>query len=496
MDFLNPSKKRAHNIRLIIGYILIAIAIGLVTSILVFQSYGYDLDRKTGAIIQNGLLVVSAQPEQADVYLNGKQYKSQSSAKLVLPSDVYQLVLSREGYRSWTHTVSLAGGSIERFVYPFLFPATMTAKQQKIYSSAPILSTQSPDRHWILVQPPGQLAVFDQFDAGDSKKAPTVVTVPPTLITAGTNHQFKAVEWSTDNKHFLLQHDYSGGREFIMVDRDTVANSFNVNKIFKMNPTEVTLRNKAFDQLYLYEADTHKLSIGDQRDSIVKPLLNDVLAFKSHGSDLILYTTEAAASPGNVRVMINDSNDSKGPYQLREIPAGNLYLLSLAQYSGHWFMAAGTASDNRVYVYKDPLDGLKKVSATPITTETVLRAANPGWIEFSANAQVIAIQGGSQVSTYDIENQHTYRYDVKLSLDAEAPNAAWMDGDRLLLNSDGKTNVVDYDGTNQQVLVPNKAGTVPMFDREYKLMYTVAPSATAAGGFDLSRYNLVVGQNN
>jgi high-affinity Fe2+/Pb2+ permease len=37
MDFLNPTKKRARKIQLIIGYILIGIAIALVTAILVFQ---------------------------------------------------------------------------------------------------------------------------------------------------------------------------------------------------------------------------------------------------------------------------------------------------------------------------------------------------------------------------------------------------------------------------------------------------------------------------
>lgn len=493
MDFLNPQKKRSRNIKLIVGYILIAIAIALVTMILVFQSYGYDLDRKTGAIIQNGLLVVAASPEQADIYLNGKQYKSQSDAKLVLPSDVYKLELKRSGYRDWSKTISLAGGSIERFVYPFLFPVTMTAKEQKTYTSAPTLATQSPDRHWLLIQQPGQTGVFDEFDSNDSKKPAVTVAVPASLLTPAATHQLSAVEWSTDNRHVILQDDFTGGREFIVFDRETPSASYNVNKALKVAPTEVTMRDKHFDQLYLYDAAAHGLSLGDNRDGSVKPVLNNVLAYKSHGSDLVIYATDAGATAGKTRIMIKDAD---GSYLLREVSVSPKYLLDMTQYSGHWYVGAGAATDNRVYVYKDPLDVIKGANPKADVPESILRVDNPGWIDFSANAQSLAIQGGSQFSVYDAENQRTYRYDLKLPLDAASPNASWMDGDRLIVNSGGKMVVVDYDGTNMQTLTPNQPGILPFFDRQFKLLYNVGPSPTVGGNYSLNRVNLVVGQNN
>ena len=131
MDFLDPVKKRALRNRLIAGYFLIGTAILLVTLILVFQSYGYDLDRKTGSIIQNGLLFVSSEPVPSDIYLNGKQVKSNSDARLVLPSDVYKLELKHDGYRTWQRTISLAGASIDRVVYPFLFPTKLNGHGQR-----------------------------------------------------------------------------------------------------------------------------------------------------------------------------------------------------------------------------------------------------------------------------------------------------------------------------------------------------------------------------
>lgn len=491
MDFLNPNKKRAHQIRLIIGYVLIAIAVALVTLILVFQSYGYDLDRKNGGIIQNGLLFVAAQPEPADIFLNGKQYKTLSDARLVLPSDVYKLELKHGGYRTWARTISLAGGTIERVVYPFLFPEEMKSVEQKVYPTPPLFTTQSPDRRWMLIQQSGQTGVFDMFDANDSQRPVETLTLPTGLLTAGNQHTLKTVEWSTDNRHFLLQHDYEGGREFVVVDRENPTASYNVNRTFSVKPTEVALRDKNFEQLYLYDQTTRKLDLANFKNTTVTPLLSGVLAFKSHGSDLVLYATADGATAGKTRIMLRDNS---GSYPMREVAVSDRYLLNLAEYGGHWYMAAGAATEGVVFIYKDPQSTVKQPNVQTLPM-TALRVPTSTWLEFSANTQFLALQSGSQFAVYDFENERHFKYDLKLPLDVAAGHANWMDGHRLLLSSQGNAVVVDYDGINLQTLSANQPGALPMFDREYKLFYTMAPSTSQAGATALSRTNLVVGQN-
>ncbi len=63
MDFLDPRKKRAYKIRLYIGYFLMAVALSIGTLILLFEAYGYDVNHKTGEVIQNGLVFVDSRPE-------------------------------------------------------------------------------------------------------------------------------------------------------------------------------------------------------------------------------------------------------------------------------------------------------------------------------------------------------------------------------------------------------------------------------------------------
>src|SRR3989344_5303068 len=239
MDFLDPVKKKAHRRRLVLGYILVAIAIATTSLILLFQSYGYDLDRKTGTVIQNGLIFVSAQPQSANIYLNG-QDKGQTNTRFIIPAGSYSLELKRDKYRSWKRTFSLDGGSIERLVYPLLFPEKLVTADQQLYGSAPAFYTSSPDRHWLVVQQVGYLNQFDVFDTNNPKQSASGITVPLTLFNTVTGtHSLSLVEWSTDNRHLLVRHDFASGFEFIMIDRETPNASFNINRQLNANPHSI-----------------------------------------------------------------------------------------------------------------------------------------------------------------------------------------------------------------------------------------------------------------
>lgn len=477
MDFLDPKKKRHHLIRLYIGYVLIGLIIAMGSIILLLQSYGYGVDRKTGQIIQNGLVFVAAQPEQADIYLNNKLVKSRDTARLVLPEGSYTLELKRDGYRSWKRSFNLLGGSLERFVYPFLFPEKLEPVEQQRYATPPGFATQSPDRRWLLVQQPGQLVAFDVFDANDPKKAVVPLTLPASLFTASDKHTTKLVEWSTDNRHVLVEHIFTTGHEFVVIDREAPAESVNINKSFNRTPTQVAMRDKRFDRLYLYDQTAQRLDFATLKDGAIKPVQSGVLAFKSHSEDMLVFATTQNAEMGKANIMVQDG---QGTYRLREVTADAKYLLDIASFDGRWYIVAGAPTEHKVYVYKDPLPVLKHQTNVPLVPATVLRVNTvPTDVSFSANARFVAVQGGQDFAVYDAEADRTYRYHQDLAF-APDDHARWMDGHRLYAVIGGKLTVFDYDGINQQTLTPNLPGMLPFFDRDYKLLYNIAPSSGTA----------------
>lgn len=478
MDFLDPNKKKKHNQRLFVGYFLIGVAIVLAASILFLQSYGYDVDHKTGKVIQNGLIFVSAQPESATVYLNGHE-KGKTDVRLTVPAAAYTVELKRDGYRSWKRSFNLEGSSIERLQYPVLFPTKLTQKDVATYSETPSFATQSPDRRWILLLKPGALNAFDVFDANNPKTASTILTLPNDLLTPSTDVQkLSLVEWSTDNRHVLIKHAYADKTELIMVDRDTPANSINLTKTFALEATTtVSLRDKRFDQLYLLDTKAQTLTTLDTKSKQTTMVLSGVLAFKSYGSDTLLYAATDPASPTTTVIkMREDGKDTT----IRTFKIATDFLLDLTRFDDHWFAVVGPKSDGRVSIYRDPTVKSKDdPSALPVAL-SVLNMKDPQQVVFSANARFVMSQSGSKFAVYDAETNRRFYYDIDLTVNADQ-KATWMDGHRIVLNSAGKVEVFDFDGSNKQSLVPIAPESLPFFDRDYTRLYALAPSVQTSG---------------
>lgn len=489
MDFLDPAKKRAHTIRLFVGYILVAIAIAFASLILLLQSFGYDIDRKTGQVIQNGLIFVSSHPVSANVYLNGEQ-KDRTDTKLTVKAGLYTIELKQPGYRIWSRTFTLEGGSIERLAYPFIFPDKLVTKDLQLYGSSPAFATESPDRRWLLVQQPGSLTTFEIFDLNNPDRSSTTITLPSGLVNTDPGaHAYTLAEWSTDNRRVVLKHTFANGAtEFIIIDREEAANSLNINKLLAVNPTSIALRDKRFDQLYLYDAKAKTLQTADLKTKQVTEFLTKVIAFKPYGNNTVLYVTDDSQTPGKNSVRVWDDNQS---YLLHYYPTSAEYVLDLARFSGNMYMVVGPKSGGEVYIYKNPLDQAKDTSVSMPSPMTVLKMDQVAYVSFSAIARFIAAQSGSRFAIYDAENNRRYYYELKDIVPREQ-QATWMDGHRLLLVLNGQTMVFDFDGINRQTLSPSQPGFLPFFDRDYTGLYNIAPSVQVPGRFSLTRTELKV----
>ncbi len=474
MDFLDPKKKRAHKIRLYIGYALMAVALGIGTLILVFAAYGYDIDRRTGDVIQNGLIIVDAHPEAATISVNGAN-KGTTDSRLILPAGKYTVQLHRDGYRDWSHAVNLEGSSIEQLVYPLLFPTKLATRTLQDYATPPSMASESLDHHWLVVQQPESANTFNIVDLNNAKNPITTVNLPTDTFTpAAGAHSYEAVEWASDNNHLLMKHNFTGGSEFVILDRDNPASSLNVNKLFNATAfSGVGLRDKKPDQLYLFNAADGSLSHADTKSKVITPLLQHIISFKSYQDNTLLYVTNPAASVKEVEVHAWQNGQD---YLLRTLPIAGTYLLDMAQFNGHFYIAAGSPVDGHTYVYKDAFSDLTRHPIRVPQPFRVLIVSGAQYMSFSAIARFVAVQGGTNFAVYDIETGRQFRYDTKLPLE-QNQKAVWVDGHRLSLVSANAINIFDFDGTNMQKLSSGLPAFIPFFDRDYTAMLTVAPSA-------------------
>jgi len=476
MDFLDPRKRRSHGIRLIVGYFLVGIVLVLCTVILVYGASGIGIT-KNGEVIENGLLFVNSKPSGADIYINGQLQASKTSARFVLPAGDYTLTIKKSGYRDWKRSFLLDESVVSHYSYPFLFPVKPQLTNLKSYASLPSMTTESPDHHWLLVEEPDASAstqpVLDEYDTTNLAAAPQPLAIPAGLLGSDSSPapSLKAVEWSTDNKHVVLEHDFAGSAEFIVFDRTDPTKSFNVNQMFKVNPSQVALRNKSIGQLYLYDQTKQTLQVADTtQDVLAPPFLSRVLAFKPYGSTLITYVTDSGQSTGQVQARIWDNGQTHPLYTFN---AGTTYLIDAAQFQGHWYYVAGSDKASRINLYEDPITNIQNPQigrAVPFFSFSIPGATK---VSFSANTHYIGIEDGQDFAVYDLEYKAPYRYTVKEPL---TQVVSWMDGNRWIGASNGNVFITDYDNANTQLVTPTNYPAGGFFSSDYNQLITFVPS--------------------
>ena len=478
MDFLDPKKRRAYHIRLMVGYVLMAIVIGLATYLLTTAATGYGFNAKTGEVIENGLLFVNSNPSGATIYLNGQSKNTTTPARLILPGGNYSLKLSKTGYRDWSRSFTLNGQSVARYVYPFLFPTKPVITSLKTYDSMPGLVTQSPNQRWLLVEDNTASAATPTFDEYDTttldKTTPTVasLSIPANVLTNySASSVLTMVEWSTDNANVLLKHDYDGGSEFILFNRAHPDQSINVNTTFNLNPSQVNFYNKSADQLYIYNQTDQSLSLADVKaQKVGQPILKHVLYFKPYGKNLINYITDDNQPAGQVAAKIWDSGKT---YNLNQFPAGSTYMIDAAQFQGHFYYADGSDKSDRIIIFKDPEADIKDPAIGKALPTIALDIPGATKLKFSNNAAFIGVESGQNFAVYDIETQTPYQYTLSDPLNSVMD---WMDGDRWIGDSSGQVLVMDYDGINKHAITATSMPIGAYFSSNYDHLLTVAPS--------------------
>lgn len=487
MDYLDPNKELKHHIILLMGYVLIAIAIVIASIILLYQAYGFGLG-KNGTVIQNGLTFFSSQPHPAKIYVNNTLNNSTTNTRLVLPAGIYQVKLARDGYWDWQRTIELAGGSVEHYDYPFLFPKVITTTRVQTYKAAPGLVTQSPDQRWLVISQPDSITNFDVYDLKNPTKVPLMMSLPVGLLSKASNSEnLQLEEWSDDNQHVILQHNFDDKTEYILLDRTNPEQSINLNITLAINPSKLTLVNKKYDRYYIYEAATATLQAISLKSPVKTALLQNVLAYKSYGDDSFLYVTDSNAPAGKVLVKMTRGSTTSN---IRSLSSSPNYLLDLTRYSGTMYVAVGATNGNKVYIYKDPLGQLAKQPDQAVTPVQVLHVEQPNYLSFSDSAQFIIAENGIRFGVYDIENKTGYNYSAQSPPDTPQLHATWMDGNRLNFVNNGKLNIFDYDATNHQTFINASSNYLPAYTPDYKHVYVITANA-ANGQFDLTETSLL-----
>lgn len=482
MDFLDPKKERHNHIGLLVGYALVAIAIGIASTVLLYQTDGYCLDDNR-EVNRCGLVFLSSQPAGSTIYVNGEFKTGRTNMKLNFRSGDYNIRLTQANYRSWQHSVKVAGGDVQRFDYPFLFPEILKTTTVSVSDSGYAFASQSLNQRWLVTAESSQNGVFTLYNMRNpAKPGPTTLTLPTDVYTVGDGPQtWTAQAWSSDNRHLLLLHDYTvggvAGQEYIMFDRQSAIGSQNLTKSLQLGVNDrLSLFNDKSTDYFVYNTEAKTLHTASTTGSAPTALnLENVIAFKTYGDNTVLYATTVPPSgkvtEGMVNIVLQQDNRSQ---VIRLLPDGaSQYLMDVAEYSGNQYIVVGSNIEKGVRIYENPFDQKLTTAASLPAPVRFLKVAGPTNISFSTSAHYILAENNQQCIVYDTETSDSYAYTVASPLDAPQTHLKWMDGDRLYYVSGGKAVVADYDNVNRQSLQPASPNFNLFFSGDYKYVFSI-----------------------
>jgi hypothetical protein len=478
MDYLDPNKKRKHKTQLLVGYGLFAIAIGFATLLLVYMANGYDVERGTGRVIQNGLIYLDSRPGGATVTLNGERQKGTTDARLVLPEGEYDIELDRAGYRKWSRNLILEGGSLRRLTYPRLIPEELATTVGAILRADPVFASQSIDKKWLVLSYADNPLQMDIIDTEAAAVSPATIVVPAQLVDAPVNGTIEVVEWADDNKAFLAKYTSPSGVSYLLIDRESPADSQNLTRIFAEPGLEIGFQDRKRDRFFVYQPGTGSLSTATVSEGInPTPFVVGAQNYKTFGRDWVLYITESGEE-GLVEARFKRGDKD---VLIKKIKTSDTYLLQLAKLGSAPVMGVSSVAEGRAIIYNDPEKYLNDnpAASMPIAT-TVLRVKDPIDLRISSDSSVIIAYGPENFASHEFEADRSYTFKATIAVDI-TQELRWLDGQHFLFSSEGKQVMMDFDGSNMFELTRSVPLLGSFYTNDLDLMYSFAPAAAADG---------------
>ncbi|MDQ3123236.1 MAG: hypothetical protein M3Q14_00935, partial [bacterium] len=313
------------------------------------------------------------------------------------------------------------------------------------------------------------------YDLRDTNKAPVLVAVPETILSTPTvSSTLQIIDWSANNRHFLVQRKAKGINEYIMVDRERPQLSLNINNTLGVKPAEVSIRDKHPEKVYFLDSLPGTLRSADLKTKTISaPLLSEVYSYKTYDENLILYSSKSKNTPkGKIDLRIFENDKS---FNLRSVDETLRPLLQIERYDNNWYYVIGSPEEDNVFVYENPLPALKREIPSPLIVAAIMRLEDPQYVSFSKNGQYIALQNGIKLLTIDLYDRHQYSFTLKPNI-PKSYQLQWMDGHRLIYTFENQAHIIDFDGSNEQSLAATESAKGPFFDQDFENLYSLSSS--------------------
>lgn len=446
MDYEKRAKRQW--LRVIISETVMVIAVIATVAVLALVVSGYWLNGNF-EVERQGMLQINSAPTGADITIDGDKLRFQhtNSSKL-LTSGEHTVLLSREGYDTWTKNVNITKGLLYRLNYPRLF--LQEREKEDVYdATGTTFATVSPSRQYILLVNNTTEWTLINLDSNtitptsiDISKIFNSVSLATGAKTGLFTGQILSAEWDTNNEHVLFKVKNSESVEWVLLTVKNPDRSINITREFATTFDSIKIfDNSASNLMVVRGGNLHKIDVGSRQ--ITASLISNVKNYDFYDNEIIYSTDEEI---GILRL-----GDEK-PMALEDFSAPARVLFSKF-YDEKYIIVI---NDGKLVIYKkDDLSNVASATLSFIPTN----------VKIGYEGDFIFLQNETHFATFDMES-------MKLSeWMPDSKHFGWINNYMVYAVKDGELIVYDFDGLNRRSISTNVSEHFPVSITGDRYMY-------------------------
>ncbi len=477
MEYLDPVKKRQHRRLIVVGYFLIGILIFMITVIVLLAGYGYDWDRKTGEIVQNGIAFVDTKHRSAKISLNNKDYGN-TDLRLVLREGDYDVLAQRKGYRPWHRKVSIVGGKLRQLTYPILIPNQLRPENRYTLKSAPTKAFQSIDKNRIITWSKSQPKILSVLDISKQKPTEKKIDLAKALaknknLNTADIKDIQFIDFDRYDQRILLNLTTSKQKHTVQIDTSDPNKSLDITALLPQamqKNVQITMLDRNPKRFIARDTKNKEVYLADLVDSKALRLAplpvgkRKILALSSYGEKWFLYATESQQK-GLVDILFNKDGEER---VIKQVKKSEKYFLELAKNGDSPLIGIAASAEKNVYVYTNPIDYLNNNDSVFPAPVAIMALSSVMDITISSDASIILAHDGKNVVSYDLQPNELWRWELKHQL-KPGQKIHWIDGQHFSYVQDQNAWLYDFDGSNINKLT--SANNLGIFYRKDSVGY-------------------------
>lgn len=470
----------------VIRMTIMVLAIIVLTTFLFFIMLGYRFNRENGTIQQGGLVQFISQPTGARVTVGSAQLSSLTRSKITLYPGEYLVKMERDGYDTWQKNITVRAGTVLWLDSARLIPTTRTTTPVRTLAALDDMLVRGNGENIALMldnaKPTLDIVPLTDGDKVTSRE----ITVPANIVAPGkkaAKHTYSLLEWSRNNRHLIMKHNYGKEQEFLIVDTEASEKTIAIKAIDTAIPVEVVFDPRSTtDTLVRYSDGTVRLVTSERTSD---PILDNIATMTIAKGTTIVYSTLPAEG------VVKTGYLTLGRTKPKDIASYTTKLpvhVALGDYYYDDYLATSVGDSATI----EKIPELPASDSEAAVEKTVIAQFKLEGVPLEASVRnkgrLMAFAGATQMVTYDIElgtkAQAVIQGDVRLSEEPE-----WLDNQHFWSDANGNLRQYEYDGSNQADIVEVAQGFSAVYTSSGKYLYSIAKTSD---GYALQRTMMIL----